>query len=569
MTLLALVLFSAVIVVEVTYRVVRHGDPVGLSIPVWVMAIILVFTLLTTFTASYLAAKPLQNAIERFSGQMALTRGGNEDVADDLQFPELRRLRAMAVRTVRRLRRENSELRTIAYCEPVTGLPNEIALTRFISAELPQACFEEPAAFILLDIDQFARAAERFGGGSDALLRAASYRLEAALKDIPAPASAALEGGMLASLSSDRFVLFLPHAISRDHVIAIVRGLRAAFAEPVTIRGKPITLALSGGLALAPEDGDTPATLHQAAKLALRVARSETGSGFRFFSPRMTRIEQGRYRFETELREAIERREFRAVFQPKIDLSTGRIVGAEALARWHRPNGKVISPAAFIPVAEQTGMIHRIGRLILESACESARQWQLEGHDITVAVNVSPSQFERDDLAETVIAALSRSGLAPNRLELEITESIAVSNPTRVAEFVSPLRALGTRLAIDDFGTGHSNLAVLTQLPFDVFKIDRQFVSALDTDRQAPAIVEMILAMAETLGLKTVAEGVETMKQAEFLRRRGCSMAQGFLYSPGLPAAAFLDLVRAWRGGPSVHGLTGDGDGWLLAQSGH
>ena len=166
-----------------------------------------------------------------------------------------------------------------------------------------------------------------------------------------------------------------------------------------------------------------------------------------------------------------------------------------------------------------------------------------------MAVNVSPSQFQRNDLTDSIMAVLRRTGLHPNRLELEITESMAVNDPARVAEFISPLRAMGTKLAIDDFGTGHSNLATLTQLPFDVFKIDRQFVSALETDRQAPAIVEMILAMAETLGLKTVAEGVETTRQAEFLRRRGCSMAQGFLYSPGLPETAFLDFLRAWRPG--------------------
>lgn len=298
---------------------------------------------------------------------------------------------------------------------------------------------------------------------------------------------------------------------------------------------------------MAPEDADSPQKLMQNAKLALRLVRNESQSGFRFFTPRLTRIVQGRYRFEAELRDAVENREFKAVFQPKIDFATGRIVGAEALARWRRSNGKLISPAAFIPVAEEAGLIEEIGKQILEAACEAARTWELEGHDVTVAVNVSPSQFQRNDLTETVMGALRRSGLHPRRLELEITESMAVSDPARVAEFISPLRAMGTKLAIDDFGTGHSNLATLTQLPFDVFKIDRQFVSALETDRQAPAIVEMILAMAETLGLKTVAEGVETTKQADFLRRRGCTMAQGFLYSPGLPDQAFLELLRAWK----------------------
>jgi EAL domain-containing protein (putative c-di-GMP-specific phosphodiesterase class I) len=306
-------------------------------------------------------------------------------------------------------------------------------------------------------------------------------------------------------------------------------------------------MSISGGIVMAPEDAESFPKLMQNAKLAVRLVRSEAQSGFRFFTPRLTRIVQGRYRFEAELRDAVGNKEFKAVFQPKIDFQTGRITGAEALARWRRPNGKLISPATFIPVAEQAGLIDAIGMQILEAACEAARTWQLEGFDLTVAVNVSPSQFQRHDLTDSIMAVLRRTGLHPNRLELEITESMAVSDPARVAEFISPLRAMGTKLAIDDFGTGHSNLATLTQLPFDVFKIDRQFVSALETDKQAPAIVEMILAMAETLGLKTVAEGVETTKQAEFLRRRGCTMAQGFLYSPGLPEAAFLDFLRAWN----------------------
>jgi EAL domain-containing protein (putative c-di-GMP-specific phosphodiesterase class I) len=314
-------------------------------------------------------------------------------------------------------------------------------------------------------------------------------------------------------------------------------------------------MSVSGGIVMAPEDAESFAKLLQNAKLAVRLVRSEAQSGFRFFTPRLTRLVQGKYRFEAELRDAVANKEFKAVFQPKIDFATGRIMGAEALARWRRPNGKFISPATFIPVAEQAGLIDEIGMQILEAACRAARAWQTEGFDLTVAVNVSPSQFQRHDLTDSILEVLRRTGLHPSRLELEITESMAVANPVRVAEFISPLRAMGTKLAIDDFGTGHSNLATLTQLPFDVFKIDRQFVSALETDRQAPAIVEMILAMAETLGLKTVAEGVETTNQAEFLRRRGCTIAQGFLYSPGLPEAAFLDLLRAWRPGHTAADL--------------
>lgn len=546
--LLSVFLFALLVAIEVIFRTSSEETPVGFSVPVPVIVGMLVGTVLITATVCYYLARPLQGVFLRFTEYMMSTRGDADADLYSLQFPELRRLRVATTRTVRKLRRENDHLRKIAYRDSRTGLPNAVAAEKRIVETLPAASFERPAAFILLDIDRFAHLVEQVGSGhGEVMIHAAAQRIAKALSDVPDPSASALRGSMLAALTADQFTLFMPNAGSREHVIAIARAIRNAFNEPFTILGRPVTMSLSGGIVMAPEDADSPQKLMQNAKLALRLVRNESQSGFRFFTPRLTRIVQGRYRFEAELRDAVENREFKAVFQPKIDFATGRIVGAEALARWRRSNGKLISPAAFIPVAEEAGLIEEIGKQILEAACEAARTWELEGHDVTVAVNVSPSQFQRNDLTETVMGALRRSGLHPRRLELEITESMAVSDPARVAEFISPLRAMGTKLAIDDFGTGHSNLATLTQLPFDVFKIDRQFVSALETDRQAPAIVEMILAMAETLGLKTVAEGVETTKQADFLRRRGCTMAQGFLYSPGLPDQAFLELLRAWK----------------------
>lgn len=546
--LLSIILFIVVTLIEMVYRITVEGAEPGFVVPFPVLLIMLLATFLTSAGCCYIVSKPLQHLFNRFTEYMMTSRADAGADLDGLMFPELRRLRVATTRTVRKLRRENESLRSIAYLDPRTGLPNAIALERHVNATLPEASYDMPAAFLLLDIDRFGQLLEQVGAAhGDLLIDGASKRLTRALSELGDPAAVALRSSMLAALSADKFALYLPMAINRDHVISIARAIRAAFAEPFDLPSRQITMSVSGGIVMAPEDAETFSKLMQNAKLAVRLVRSESQSGFRFFTPRLTRIVQGRYRFEAELRDAVANKEFKAVFQPKIDFETGRIMGAEALARWRRPNGKLISPATFIPVAEQAGLIDAIGMQILEAACEAARTWQLEGFDLTVAVNVSPSQFQRNDLTDSIMAVLRRTGLHPNRLELEITESMAVNDPSRVAEFISPLRAMGTKLAIDDFGTGHSNLATLTQLPFDVFKIDRQFVSALETDRQAPAIVEMILAMAETLGLKTVAEGVETTKQAEFLRRRGCTMAQGFLYSPGLPDQAFLDFLRAWN----------------------
>lgn len=469
-----------------------------------------------------------------------------------LNFIEMRRFRVGVVRKMRQLVRENNDLKKTAFVDGRSGLANHVALEREVDKGVKKTSYEHPGAFLLLEIEKYHHITEQFGAVvSAALVKAAADRMKAELAVIHGPAGVALRSAELFAVQNERFALWMPRAIDRKQVVQIVRALRMAFTAPFMVEGHRITAGITGGIAMAPEEGDTKAKLMRHAELAIQQVRSEgTPSGFMFFTPRLTRVARGRYQLEAELREAIANREFKPVFQPKIDFATGRVVSAEALARWRRGNGKIISPTAFIPLAEETGLVNQIGEQIMESACESARSWLAEGHNVSVAVNVSPRQFQRGDLSQLVLNTLKSTGLPPSFLELEITESMAVSEPAHVAEVMAPLRKMGIKLAIDDFGTGHSNLSMLTQLPFDVFKIDRQFVSALDQDHQAPAIVEMILAMAETLGLKTVAEGVETPRQAEFLRRRGCTMAQGYLYSPGLPHSSFMDFLRNWQANP-------------------
>ncbi|MEM8616436.1 MAG: EAL domain-containing protein, partial [Pseudomonadota bacterium] len=231
-------------------------------------------------------------------------------------------------------------------------------------------------------------------------------------------------------------------------------------------------------------------------------------------------------------------------FQPKVDLASGYICGAEALARWRLPNGRLVSPSVFIELAEETGQISRIGAQIMRKACLEAVQWTQFGQPVSLAVNVSPRQFERAGLDQMVLDALAKSGLPPRLLEIEITESLAIQQPEKVASVVAPLKALGIKLAVDDFGTGHSNLATLTKHAFDVFKVDRQFVSGTPDDAQANAIVEMMLGMGNTLNLQIVGEGIETQEQAEFLAEHGCHIGQGYLYSPPVTGQAFLKMLR-------------------------
>lgn len=541
-------LFLGVWGIEQAYGVLVAGKAwTDVSLPIWSITLLLVLSSALAAAIAWYVAGKFQRVLTDFTLYLADADRNPDSKLSSVPFVELRRLRAVVVRSVGKLRRDNEALRRTAYVDPRTGMPNLIALEETINATLPLAKFEVPAALMILDLDNFNRAAERLGAlAGDALLKHAGERMETALAALEGPVRNALKGAQLAALQSDNFGLYLPNAVSRDAVSNIARAIRLAFSEPFVVAGQQVSLGISGGIVIAPEDADTLQKLFRHAELALRQVRSDTGSGFRYFSPRLNRVARGKYMLEAELREAVANCEFKTHFQPKIDFVTGKVVGAEALARWVRPNGKIISPNTFIPLAEETGLVSQIGEQVMEAACRSARTWLNEGFEATVAVNVSPRQFQMTDLTEVVLGILKRTGLPPNRLELEITESMAVAEPDKVARVMRPLRSLGTKLAIDDFGTGHSNLSILTQLPFDVFKIDRQFVSALETDEQAPAIVEMILAMAETLGLKTVAEGVETERQADFLRRRGCTMAQGFLYSAGLPHDAFMDFLRSW-----------------------
>ena len=514
-----------------------------------VMAIAFASMLLTACAAALIGrfiSRYIKVAIDDLTGLLEDSAVGNRSTLQ-MPFIELRRLKVAVRRAVDTLRRENENLHKIAYTDRRTGLPNLTSLEQSIEDLLPKATFDDPAALIILDIDNYLRAAERVGPLlSDALLEAAGNRIQNALRSLEGPAALALEKAVFGTMQADEFGLFLPSAHGREAVSTIARAIRMSFNEPFTVSGHQVSLGISGGIVMAPEDADSVQKLFRHAELALRQVRSDTGAGFRYFSPRLNRVARGRYMLEAELREAIANNEFQTYFQPKIDFRTGEVLGAEALARWIRPNGKVISPNTFIPLAEETGLVTKIGEQVLDSACRSAREWARLGHPTKVAVNVSPLQFQTTDLVEVVLSTLKRTGLAPNRLELEITESMAVSEPEKVSRVMRPLRLLGTKVAIDDFGTGHSNLSILTQMQFDVFKIDRQFVSALEDGSQAPAIVEMILAMAETLQLETVAEGVETERQADFLRRRGCTMAQGFLYSPGLPHDGFVDFLNRW-----------------------
>lgn len=525
------------------------------STPVWLLLGVAFIAILLPTLTTYNIVSYVARSLAHLNKYLLDSEATTDTAANVRSFAELRHLQIGVIRTVGRLRREVIVLRRRAFFDKTAGLPNENALMDAVEKYLPAAAYERPAAMMFLCVEGFGRALEQLGGEYEsALVNRLAGRLTNALATVLPSTSLSSKGVVLAALKSDEFAIFMPEAVSRKDVAVIARALRVAFTTDFDVEGVQVKAGLSGGIVMAPEDADTPGNLLRFSQMALRQVHKDGKTGFRFYTPRMHRVERGRLVLENELRDAVANHEFKAVFQPKVDFATGKITGAEALARWRRPNGKVMSPAAFIPIAEETGLVAEIGAQILEQACRAARIWQDEGFDLNIAVNVSPKQFESCDLTELVLKTLTSTGLSPKKLELEITESMAVGNPEQVAQVMRPLRAMGMRLAIDDFGTGHSNLSMLTQLPFDVFKIDRQFVSALMGDAHAPAIIEMILALANTLGLTTVAEGIETEYQAQFLRERGCTMGQGFLYSPGLPHSAFLNLLHSWQSEQAKNG---------------
>ncbi|WP_169332268.1 putative bifunctional diguanylate cyclase/phosphodiesterase [Henriciella marina] len=510
-----------------------------------ILLISVVAYLVTNFFGQLVAQQTAQ--IAGLVSQATLKQSLPEDDRPIL-FTEFRSLRAALLRQIQSLHRENDRLMSAAYKDERTGLGNVAELTRQLTQFISRSSFEFPSAYIQIDIEPMHHNGDQDTAFALELQTAISRRISGLLKDQLTAYSMPDDRWPAFALASDDFGVLVDQIGSRNEINKFAKLLITRLKEPYAIGGKKVTFAAFAGIAMIPEDGQTPQDIRKRAYTALVQARRKEGADLQFYSPKLDRQSAARKRLESEVRTAVEQNAFTPVFQPKVDLATGKIVGAEALARWQLESGRIVSPGVFIPVAESCGLICEIGEQITRKACMGAAKWADLGYrDISVAVNVSPRQFENDDLGTMLIDSMTTAGLLPRLLQLEITESVAVTDPERLRDVVAPLKSMGVRLAIDDFGTGHSNLAMLGRLPFDVFKIDRQFICNLHTDKQAPAIVEMILGMAEALGMETVAEGVETEDQQQFLRRRGCDQYQGYFFSPPVSLDKFIEMVRRNR----------------------
>lgn len=516
-------------------------------VPIWgAVLICLAVTTLSSLIMGFFASTVVGyvGQVTRLIGDYSLV-GTSRRKVSKFAFAEFRQLALATTRATRRVAKELDHLRATARLDERTGLLNEPAFHQEVKESVQTLNTTSQA--VLITIEFQAQNASQDGMSlpltNDAYIEAANrlrvFAEQAVMKHGYEPSD-----WVLGSLFSDQFALLIKTNASREDVANVIRELLGEFRIPLNCHSQSIPVTLNGSIVLIPQDGDSLTKILERAQATLEDLKIKSRTGFAFYTPKLERQRDAKVKLESELRQAVQEDRFIPLFQPKIDLKTGRISGAEALARWQLENGRLVSPSVFIELAEECGLIGHIGSQIMYKACEEAAKWTRDGNAINLAVNVSPRQFEDENLAETILDALAKSGLSPRQLEVEITESLAIQQPDRVRAVLEPLRRLGMKLAMDDFGTGHSNLAVLTQIDFDVFKIDRQFLTGTPQDEQASAIVDMILSMANSLNMTIVGEGIETEEQAAFLTNRRCDIGQGFLYSPPVSASAFEEMLK-------------------------
>jgi len=445
---------------------------------------------------------------------------------------ELARLAASFNEMVGKIAEREQRITQLAFNDVLTGLPNRTMFQQqldhaFRAAEGNGGLF----ALHCLDLDQFKVINDTLGHpAGDALLIEAGRRVQQAAR-----------GHFVARLGGDEFVVLQVVGDDRNAIDRLAREILETMAQPLTIDGNEFAPSTSIGIAIAPQDGEDGGTLLRNADLALYRAKEAGRGTFAFFEESLNERAQQRRQLESDLRLALERGEFELFYQPLFDLEQNCICSFEALLRWRHPQRGLVGPVEFIPVAEDTGLIVPIGAWALREACARAACWP---DNIRVAVNVSAVQFHRGALHETILRALADSGLEPNRLEVEITESIFLEGGETTLRLLHALRTLGVRIALDDFGTGYSSLSYLQSFPFDKLKIDRSFIQNLLTRNGATAIVRAITELAHALGIETTAEGVEETAQLMELRAHGCSSVQGFLFAEPMTAGDVDKLFR-------------------------
>ena len=427
-------------------------------------------------------------------------------------------------------KRDEQRIVHMAHHDSLTGLPNRAAFSECIAATLELAANSgDSFALLSLDLDRFKTVNDMFGqSAGDTLLRELASRLEQAC-----------EGAFLARVGGDEFAVITPTGPQPATAEALAGKLNAALDTDINIEGSPLRVGLTVGIAIFPQDGADTTSLIANADAALFRAKSEMRGSIRFFEPSMDQQLREKRALQQDLRTAIARNELALHYQPQAHLD-GEITGFEALVRWHHPRQGVIAPGTFIPLAEESGMILDLGEWILRTACREAASWP---RPLDIAINLSPVQFQHGDLAKLVHQILLETGLAPARLELEITEGVLIGDFNRAVAVLRRLKNLGVHIAMDDFGTGYSSLSYLQSFPFDRIKIDKSFIANLGHSQQAATIVRAVIALGHGLALPVVAEGVETEEQLKFLAGESCDEVQGYLIGRPKPIGEYAERV--------------------------
>jgi diguanylate cyclase (GGDEF)-like protein len=417
----------------------------------------------------------------------------------------------------------------LAHRDALTGLPNRAAFNEHLAKTLGSAAGRESFALLCVDLDRFKEINDTFGRAvGDELLREACRRL-----------STIAGGAFLARVGGDEFIILASGESQPAAAASLAEQLLACAAERVLVDGHELRIGLSIGVAIYPDDGKDAASLLGNAEAALYRAKSEGRGTIRFFEAETDRALRERRALQHDLRSAIEGNQLALYYQPQARMG-GEIVGFEALLRWNHPTRGLIPPNTFIPLAEESGLIIEIGDWVLREACREAASWT---KPLQIAVNLSPVQFRHGDLAAMVHSVLLATGLSAKRLEVEITEGVLVADFSRAISILRRLKALGVRIAMDDFGTGYSSLSYLQAFPFDNVKIDRSFISSLESNGQSATTVRAVIGLARSLDLPIVAEGVETAEQLKFLAAEFCDKVQGYHVGRPQPISAYADVV--------------------------
>jgi len=446
------------------------------------------------------------------------------------------RFRSTIARDIRERKAYEARLKYLANYDSLTALPNRSLLADRTSQAIAHAKrIGRACAMLVVNVDRFKLLNDSYGhAAGDSLLKLIGERLSQTVRG----------GDTAARVGADVFAVLAGDVLRPDDVLRIARNIRRAMAAPFAVDGREIHVTLSVGASMHPRDGEDFDLLLRNADAAANRVKDAGGNAFQFYAADMTRQALERIELENALRSAIGQKQVELHYQPQIDLATGAVVGLEALMRWKHPERGFISPALFIPIAEESELIQELGHWALMEAVQRTAQWHAAGCPVRVAVNVSARQFRRDGFVQAVAAALSLHDFDARSLELELTESALIDDRERALRVLQDLKQLGVHIAVDDFGTGYSSLSYLSGLPVDCLKIDRAFVTQAGKGGRDAALAQAIVSMGHSLGLRVLAEGVETAEQLRFLREHGCDEGQGYLFAKPLPAWALGGLLK-------------------------